>query len=102
MSLSTVIVMALVLIFAGYATADFDRQCYKDCLRKFCQVPESPEPCIDLCIRNCVPHSPTNATVVYYCNVGCSLDQCTQFGNEVMKVGSCVDDCFSNFCNKHF
>ncbi|GLT44806.1 hypothetical protein SLA2020_186830 [Shorea laevis] len=100
MSPSTVIVVALMLIFAGYATAQFSRICYDNCVKN-CRDPNTRDACVHDCIRKCIPPNPSNANDVYYCNVGCSLDQCTQFGKDVKKVGSCVGNCFRNFCGKH-
>ncbi|GKV28163.1 hypothetical protein SLEP1_g37249 [Rubroshorea leprosula] len=85
-----------------YATADDQPHCFRDCLKNHCQHPENPGVCTQQCVRECLPPSPSSASAVYYCNIGCSLDQCTKFGNDVRKVGSCMDNCISNFCNKRF
>ncbi|GLU14609.1 hypothetical protein SLE2022_311700 [Rubroshorea leprosula] len=100
MSPSTMIVLALMLIFAGYATADFSRICLDNCEKK-CTDPKTQEACHQDCVRKCIPPNPSDAKDVYYCKVGCAIDQCTQFGKDVRKVGSCVDNCFSNICGKH-
>ncbi|KAJ0075080.1 hypothetical protein Patl1_34100 [Pistacia atlantica] len=106
MERKTVVVMLmvmLVLMFPGRATAGFDQcyaHCYAECVidmrRRIPYVPGKLLPCAWMCLKHCMFH-PASIDL-FYCQIGCAIDSCFDNIDDATKMAGCVENCGNNFC----
>ncbi|CAK9174635.1 unnamed protein product [Ilex paraguariensis] len=92
----TMVVLVMIILFTGHATAEF-KTCFAACIIR-CAIISDRLPCAVKCLASCITHKTSDE--LYYCGLGCSVDQCAKFGDEVDKVGSCVDNCENSTCDR--
>ncbi|KAL5822941.1 hypothetical protein ACOSQ4_020841 [Xanthoceras sorbifolium] len=100
-----VVVTLMMVMLLGQAAASFDQcyaACYFDCIldmrKLFPIVPKKFLPCGWKCAKHCIFHPAS--TSLYYCNLGCSVESCSDVYDDGVKMGSCVDNCNNNYCSK--
>ncbi|XP_015386481.2 thionin-like protein 2 [Citrus sinensis] len=104
MEKKVIFAVMLMLLFIGQATARFDKcyaACYFDCIldmkRRFPYVPKKLLPCAWKCLKHCLFHGGVS-TSFDYCNIGCTMDSCSNNVDDAQKMAGCIDNCSSNTC----
>ena len=79
-SKATIVVLVLMLIFAGQACATTSfKECFAKCVLG-CVFKLDKHVCLAECLGKCVLKKESNSSS-QTCNYGCALDQCAKFGD---------------------
>ncbi|KAL6985368.1 hypothetical protein U1Q18_018744 [Sarracenia purpurea var. burkii] len=69
--------------------------CWGGCLNQC--VLERTVPCYGSCLSSCFAHPASDYQ--YYCQLGCSIQQCLRFSSDGARTESCLENCSSSICN---
>ncbi|GFP80304.1 hypothetical protein PHJA_000173800 [Phtheirospermum japonicum] len=98
------ILAVVVVVAAAAANCSVQAQiyscwggCYNECFLRSNETRTDSFACYYECLNSCVPRTP--ADYQYYCQIGCNLEQCTQFTSDGAKLERCFGKC-TNLCKK--
>ncbi|CAK9174639.1 unnamed protein product, partial [Ilex paraguariensis] len=75
----TIVVLVIMILFTGHATATAEfKTCFEVCMVG-CFIQGGKFPCTVKCLASCIIRNTSDE--LYYCSLGCSVDQCAQFGD---------------------
>ncbi|KAL6334136.1 hypothetical protein AAG906_004567 [Vitis piasezkii] len=91
-----IMAMVVMVVFAGHATASWE-SCYGPCFLKCMVNSKKLFSCAFKCLKQCVFRPASNP--LYYCSLGCSMNECAELSNDSERMESCVENCTSNICS---
>ncbi|KAI8568878.1 hypothetical protein RHMOL_Rhmol02G0234700 [Rhododendron molle] len=72
--------------------------CYNECILQTGKNPSERLPCYFQCLGSCIAHPASDNQ--YYCQLGCSLEQCvSRFSSDGRKQERCLDNCSTKICS---
>ncbi|KAL9148662.1 hypothetical protein ABFS82_12G057000 [Erythranthe guttata] len=93
---NAILMLLIVFVVNGSATSTFPI-CYGKCMF-FCVVFGPKIPCVVQCLLQCYIKNKI-AKEIYYCNLGCAVNQCSKFGKDTRKLQECITYCERKKCH---
>ncbi|XP_058200700.1 uncharacterized protein LOC131315578 [Rhododendron vialii] len=75
--------------------------CYNECILQTGTNPNERLPCYFQCVGSCFANPASGSdNNRYYCQLGCSLQQCvSRYSSDEKKQERCLDNCSTKICN---
>ncbi|XP_052210311.1 protein TAP1-like [Diospyros lotus] len=70
--------------------------CYNQCVLEYGLNPTQRVPCYLGCLGRCATSFPSD--LEYYCQIGCSLQQCIRYSYDGANMERCLENCAGNIC----